>query len=73
MTDLSTPAGRLADARDKLHLLLTGQLAMVVIVDNGGYSVHYSRTNIEALKAYVSQLEAEVAGRRTIGAIGVIF
>lgn len=72
-TDLTTPAGRLADAQAKLHLLLTGQLPIVVIVDSGGYTVHYSRANVTLLKAYISTLQAEIAGCASVGAIGIIY
>jgi polyhydroxyalkanoate synthesis regulator phasin len=72
LTDLTTPAGRLADAQAKLHLLQTGRLSIKVMVE--GREVTYQRTDLDALKGYVSALEDQVANRCSrYGAIGVIF
>lgn len=73
LTDLTTVAGRLADATNKLHLLLTGALPSVVIVDSGGYTVHYSRANVPLLKAYIAELTAEMNGCKTVGAINIVY
>lgn len=61
----------LADARAKLHLLETGRLSVEVMVD--GYLVRYQRANIDALKSYIGDLQAQISGRRRFGAIGAIF
>ena len=62
---------QLADAREKYHLLLTGQSARV-LVDQNGERIEFSATNKAALADYIQQLEMEtgktnLASRRPIG------
>jgi hypothetical protein len=67
-----TPQQRLDDARDKLHLLQTGRLSVEVEVD--GRKVRYARTDVDELRGYIGELEAEAANRKPrFGAIGFIF
>lgn len=68
-----TPQQMLADAQMKLHMLLTGRLAVEIVVE--GQTVRYTRTNLGDLQSYISRLQAMVAspGRPSIGAIGILF
>jgi hypothetical protein len=69
---MMTTAARLDDAREALHLLLTGQKEVEVEVD--GRRVRYSHTDVDKLQGYVARLEDELAGRRRLtGAIGITF
>ena len=69
--DLTTDAGRLADAKDKLHRLRTGQLAVEVAVK--GRLVRFSRTDEDSLVAYIRVLEGIVNGcYPRFGAVGFI-
>ncbi len=68
----TTDADRLLAAQIARHQLLTGSLAETVEVE-GGMKVTFSAANREALEAYISELDAKIAGRRTRGAVGVIF
>ena len=69
--DLTTPAGRLADAQDKLHRLRTGQLAVEVAVK--GRLVRFYRTDEDSLIAYIRVLEGVVSGcSPRFGAVGFI-
>ncbi|VFU07924.1 gpW family head-tail joining protein [Methylocella tundrae] len=61
----------LADAQQKLHLLQTGRLAVEIIAD--GYVVKYNRAQIPQLMAYISNLQAQIAGAPMIGAINTIW
>lgn len=56
-----TTAQRLQEARDALHALLTGQ-AVVKVTDQSGESMTYSTANVSRLRAYIKELEAELAG-----------
>ena len=53
------------------HKLLTGTNA--VEVDQDGYTVKFTAANREALDGYIAELEAKIAGRRTRGAVGIVF
>lgn len=54
-----TDAERLADAKEKLHELLTGK-AVRVLVDQNGERVEYTAANRAQLQAYVNRLEARL-------------
>lgn len=56
-----TAQQKLDAARVAYHNLVTGQQARV-IVDQNGERVEFTMANRAALKAYISQLEAEIAG-----------
>jgi hypothetical protein len=56
-----TPQQRLEEAREKLHLLRTGRLAVEMEVD--GRKTRFARVDLDTLEGYVDRLEHEVAGR----------
>jgi hypothetical protein len=56
-----TTQERLSEAREALHQLLTGTMA-VSVTDQNGEKVEYRPTNRAALERYVADLEAELAG-----------
>ena len=58
----------IADARAKLHQLMTGRLAVKVTIE--GQETEFNRASIPQLRAYIKELEAELAGLPTSGAIG---
>lgn len=60
MADCTTIDARLAAARKAYEDLMLGQ-AVSRFVDQNGESVSYSKTNINALLAYIRQLENEKA------------
>ncbi|HVL26311.1 MAG TPA: gpW family head-tail joining protein [Thermomicrobiales bacterium] len=61
---------QLAEAKEALHQLVIGKMVRVV-VDQNGERVEFTMTNIAALRAYIADLEARIAGastyRRPIG------
>lgn len=59
-----TDAEKLADAKAKLHLLVTGQLARVY-VDQNGERVEYTAANEPRLRRYIADLEALVGPTTT--------
>lgn len=68
MTTLTTQQA-LDEALAALHKLRIGRQATVVEAD--GRKVHYAPTNLDALEAYVSSLQDQLAGRcGRVGAIG---
>lgn len=58
---LPSAQDRLAEARVALHALMTGQ-HVVSVRDADGSSLEYGRASIGALRAYIAELQAEVAG-----------
>lgn len=60
----STTQDRLDEAREALHQLLTGTMA-VSLTDQNGEKVEYRPANRSALERYVADLEAELAGAIT--------
>ena len=52
---------RLDDARENLHLFQTGRLSVKVVHD--GREVTYNRTNIDELRAYIADLQNQIAGQ----------
>lgn len=62
---------RLAEARTALHHLQIGRAEVEVSYD--GSVVKYAKADIGQLRAYISQLEAEKAGRPSRGALRVGF
>lgn len=60
-----TPAQRLVAAEDALHRLLTGTSPRV-LVDQNGERVEYTPASIPALRAYIKELSASVAGTTVI-------
>lgn len=59
-----TTQERLSEAREALHQLLTGTLA-VSLTDQNGEKIEYRPANRAALERYVADLEAELAGAVT--------
>ncbi len=62
----------LADAQLALHRLQIGQAAVEVTVA-GGFTTKFTPANIDKLQAYVQQLQDQIAGVNTRGAIGIVF
>lgn len=62
----------LADAQLALHRLQIGQSAVEVTVA-GGYTTKFTPANIDKLQAYVQQLQDQISGTPTRGAIGFVF
>lgn len=58
---LPSAQDRLVEARAALHALMTGQ-QVVSVRDADGSSVEYGRASVGALRAYITALQAEVAG-----------
>lgn len=56
-----TAAQRLAEAKDALHAILTGR-GVQRVQDQSGEAITYSTANVTRLRAYIKELEAEVAG-----------
>lgn len=54
-----TPQEKLDDAKNQLHLLVTGQQARVY-VDQNGERVEYTPGNVGRLRAYIAELEREI-------------
>ncbi len=54
-----TLAEKLADAETKYHLLLTGQMARVV-VDQNGERVEFTAANASRLQAYIQDLQRQL-------------
>jgi hypothetical protein len=61
----------LADAQLALHRLQIGQAAVEISVA-GGYTTKFTPANIDKLQAYVQQLQDQIAGVNTRGAIGFV-
>lgn len=61
----------LVDAQEKLHQLMTGRLTVEIVAD--GYTVRYTRATVADLKSYIANLEAQLAGLPTKGAIGMVW
>ena len=62
---------RLADARSALHQLQLGRSEIEVSYD--GQTVKYARADINRLKAYISELEAEEKGLPARGSLKLSF
>jgi hypothetical protein len=62
----------LTEAQLALHRLQIGQSAVEVTVA-GGYTTKFTPANIDKLQAYVQQLQDQIAGITTRGAIGIVF
>lgn len=56
-----TTAQRLAEAKDALHAILTGQ-GVIRVQDQSGEAITFSTANVNRLRAYILELEAELAG-----------
>jgi len=52
--------GYLRDARAKRHSIMMGDVPEVV-VDQNGERVHYNRTNLGRLEAYIRELNMKIA------------
>lgn len=59
MADLTTLQTRLSEAETAYHRLMTGSLEESIGL--GDMQVRYTRANIAALAAYISQLRGDVA------------
>lgn len=72
---LAPLATRIEEAKNQMHLLQTGKAARVV-VDQNGERVEFSMTNIGQLRAYITELEAQLNAPATpvpYGPIGFFF
>lgn len=58
---MATTAQLLSEAKDAYHRLQIGEAA-VEIRDATGESIRYSQANSSRLKAYIAELEADLAG-----------
>jgi hypothetical protein len=58
----------LAEAQTALHQLMIGRRSVKVIAD-GGYTIEYTAANIVKLKAYIAELQAQIAGLSVKGAV----
>lgn len=69
-----TTAQRLAEAKDALHAILTGQ-GVQRVQDQSGEAITYTTANVTRLRAYIRELEAELAGETapTAGFIRPVF
>jgi gpW len=56
-----TDTQRLAEAREALHAVMTGQTMTVVGYD--GRNVRYTSANVDQLRVYIAELEAKVDPR----------
>jgi len=56
-----TAAERLVEAEAALHSILTGR-GIQRVQDSNGESVTYTTANVSRLRAYISDLKAEIAG-----------
>lgn len=70
-TDVATLTAWLVAARQALQNLLTGQAVVEIIAD--GYVTKYARADAEKLRAYISRLENQIAGRTRPSGIGIVF
>lgn len=61
----------LDQARVALHKIMLGEQEVEVMFN--GYLARFQRADVNKLKAYIAWLEAEIAGQRTVGGIGIIF
>ena len=61
-----TAAQRLAEAKAALHRLLLGE-GVQSVTDQSGERVVFTTANVSRLKAYIAELEAEIAGNLPIG------
>ena len=61
---MATTAELLSEAKAAYHRLVTGAAA-VEIRDSNGESIRYTSANASRLKAYIAELEGELAGTRT--------
>lgn len=58
---------QLAEARAELHRRMVGQSATEIGAD--GYSARFSRVTLAELKSYIADLQTQIAGGATTGAI----
>jgi len=65
----------LADARTAYHELMIGQRAVTLRHNVGGGDkwIVYEKANADKLLAYIGRLEAQIEGRASRSAIGVVF
>lgn len=61
------PEQMLAEARAELHRRMVGQSATEIGAE--GYSARFSRVTVPELKSYIAELEAQIAGCASKGAI----
>lgn len=75
MSDTATLQAQLLDARAAYHRLLTGSKAEQVTYAAGqvSRSMKYTATNIDALRAYIADLERQLGMTSRRRAIGVRF
>jgi hypothetical protein len=62
---------RLAEAQLALHRLQLGQSFVEVTVN--GYATKFTPAKLDILQAYVDDLQAQVNGSSTRGALGFVF
>lgn len=69
--DQATLSRWLAEARDAYHLLQIGRRS--VLIRHGLKTVEYQRADAERLRAYIAQLESQLAGGGRPSGIGIVF
>ncbi len=62
---MATTADLLREAKAAYHRLMVGALA-VEVRDANGESIRYTNANASRLRAYIAELEAELAGRQSV-------
>lgn len=60
MNNLPTLKKRLIEAQDALHRLMVGELEVTVSVGGFGATT-YAQTDINKLKAYITELKSDIA------------
>lgn len=70
--ETATYTARLAEAEQKLHELLTGQMARV-FVDQNGERIEYSVANANRLQAYIAELKRLLGKQEIKGPMSIWF
>jgi hypothetical protein len=71
-TTLPSLQEMLAQAQLAYHRLNTGTQFVRVTAANG-YTTEFTPATVDKLSAYIQQLQEQIAGTQTRGAIGVVF
>lgn len=69
MTDLATLQARLVEAQAAYHTIMLGG-GVVVVVDQNGERVEYSRASGPALAKYIATLQAQINAMLGVAVIG---
>lgn len=65
-------ADMLAEAQLALHRLQIGQ-SFVRVTDGAGRMTEFTPAAIDKLQSYVEDLQSQISGTQTNGAIGIVF